>query len=841
MTTMFRLCVMLLWLPVVVSAQAPKKYNAAEIQEMLEKLNVLGSVMYVAAHPDDENTQMISYFANERKYRTAYMSATRGDGGQNLIGPEIRELLGLIRTQELLAARRIDGGEQLFSRANDFGYSKNSDETLNIWDKDEVLSDFVWNIRKFRPDIIVTRFAPKWGGHGHHTTSAILAQEAFEITNDANAYSEQLEYVEPWQPERIFWNISWWFFRNSNTEMDTTELVSLDIGAYNPLLGKSYNEISAESRSQHKSQGFGSTGSRGTDVEYLKQWKGSAAKNDPFEGINTTWSRVDESEDVARHALAARDNFDPGKPADIVPYLVAAAKALERIDDDFWKRIKLDEINTLIKACMGLYLEVKADEYAAVPGDSISISFEAINRSRIEAKLTDLRFDQLDLQPNILNQSLSYNKPFFTDLNVKLPTDLPYSQPYWLIDEASLGMYNVEDQLLRGLPENKPAVTAAATVEIDGYYIDYEFPLIYKRNDPVDGEVYRPFVITPPVFMNIKDKVYVMSNGASKEIAVRVTAGKSNIDGNVYLSLPEGWSSTPQSHSFSMGLKGSEEEFVFDVKPPAYQSEGEVSAEVKIGDIAYNSSLTTIEYDHIPIQTLFSRSSAKVVNIDIVKRGQNIGYIMGAGDEIPASLRQIGYSVWEMNDEDITEENLAGLDAIILGVRAYNTLPRLKFHQDKLLNFVENGGNMIVQYNTNRRLVTDNIAPYPLTLSRDRVTVEEAPVRVLAPDHPVIKGPNEITASDFEGWVQERGLYFPNEWDERFTPILSSNDPGESPKDGGLLVAKHGEGYYIYTGYSWFRELPAGVSGAYRLFTNMISIGKEPTLEEETNIDTGKF
>ncbi len=838
---MLRICAVLVLLPAILVAQAPKKYNAAEIQELLEKLNVLGSVMYVAAHPDDENTQMIAYFANERKYRTAYMSATRGDGGQNLIGPEIRELLGLIRTQELLAARRTDGGQQFFSRANDFGYSKDSDETLNIWDKEEVLSDFVWNIRKFRPDIIVTRFAPEWGGHGHHTTSAILALEAFDITNDASAYPDQLKHVQPWQPERMFWNISWWFFRNSDTELDTTQMVSLDIGEYNPLLGKSYNEIAAESRSQHKSQGFGSTGSRGTDVEYLKYWKGSEAQNDPFEGINTTWSRVKGGEEVALYTHRAQDSFDPSNPAAVVPDLIAAAKALEKLDDDFWKQIKLAEIKTLIKACTGMYMEVKANEFAAVPGDSLGISFEAINRSNAKVKLTDLRIDQLNLQPKRLDQQLDYNQPFNMDLNVQLPMDLPNSQPYWLIEEASLGMYNVPDQLLRGLPENEPSVTAEATVEIDGYYLDYQLPLVYKRNDPVDGEVYRPFVITPPVFMNIKEKVYVMASGATKEVTVKVTAGKDNISGNTYLVLPEGWTANPASYDFSMDIKGTEQEFVYEVIPPKNQSEGEVLAETRMNGTVYNSSLTTIEYDHFPIQTLFSKSTAKVVNIDIVKRGQNIGYIMGAGDEIPASLRQIGYNVWEMKDEDITDENLAGLDAVIMGVRAYNTEARLKFHQDKLMNFVKNGGNMIVQYNTNRRLVVDNIAPYPLTLSRDRVTVEEAPVRILAPDHPVITGPNKITEADFDGWVQERGLYFPDEWDERFVPILSSNDPGESPKDGGLLVAQYGEGYYIYSGYSWFRELPAGVSGAYRLFTNMISIGKEPALQEQNNIDTGKF
>ena len=841
MSLKLRICVVLCLCTSVLSAQAPKKYNAAEIQGLLDKLNVLGSVMYVAAHPDDENTQMIAYFANERNYRTAYMSATRGDGGQNLIGPEIRELLGLIRTQELLAARRTDGGEQFFSRANDFGYSKDPDETFNIWDRDEVLSDFVWNIRKFRPDVLITRFSlePKVT-HGHHTASAVLANEAFDLANDRNAYPGQLDHVKPWRPERIFWNLSWWFFRNTGREMDTTNLVSLDIGEYNPLLGKSYNEIAAESRSMHKSQGFGSTGTRGTDVEYLQHWKGTAVAHDPFEGINTTWSRLTGSEDVAFYARRARDTFDPKNPAAIVPDLIAAAKALEKLEDDFWKDIKLQEINTLIKACTGMYLEVKASEYSAVPGDSIKVSFEAINRSDINVRLRDLRFTSLDQQPSLLHQDLSYNVPFMLDLNLKLPDEMTFSQPYWLVEDATLGMYTVADQLLRGLPENKPAVVASATVEIGGYFLDYELPLIYKRNDPVDGEVYRPFTVTPPVYMNIKEKVYVMANGASKEVVVKVTAGKDNISGRCYLVLPEGWTSKPAYHDLNMTIKGAEQDFNFEVVPPASQSEGEIYAEAEIVGKVYNASLTTIDYDHFPVQTLFSRSSAKVVNIDIVKRGQNIGYIMGAGDEIPASLRQIGYQVWEMKDEDITDENLAGLDAVIMGVRAYNTEARLKFHQDKLMNFVKNGGNMIVQYNTNRRLVVDEVGPYPLQLSRDRVTVEEAPVRILAADHPVVNTPNKITQNDFDGWVQERGLYFPDQWDERYVPILSSNDPGEEPLDGGLLVAQYGKGYYIYSGYSWFRELPAGVSGAYRLFTNMISIGKSPSLEEQ-KVDSGKL
>lgn len=806
-------------------AQQPKKPNAAEIQLMLQKLNVLGSVLYVAAHPDDENTRVIAYMANEKKFNTAYLSATRGDGGQNLIGSEIRELLGLIRTQELLAARRTDGGQQYFSRANDFGYSKNPEETFEIWDKDQVLADFVRVYRKHRPDIIITRFpGTGLGGHGHHTASAILAKEAFEIAADKKKYPESASQYGVWQPKRILFNTHPFFYQRAGIDMDTASLMTLDLGAYNSLLGKSYPEIASLSRSMHKSQGFGSTGTRGTQIEYFDHTAGEKA-SDMFSGINTTWTRVKGGDKVGFHVENAILHFDPTNPSIIVPDLIAAYNALEKVKDQYWKNVKQQEIKDLIKACTGLYLEVKADQYAYTPGDSVLLSVESINRSDVEMRLASIKLG--DYQSFTIRQQLFNNRPFNMDMNYLLDGNMSYSDPYWLKEEGTLGMYKVANQNLISTPENAPAISWVATIEIDGTFLEYELPVIYKENTPVDGETYRPLEITPPVFLNISEKVYVFGNGGSKKIDVQVLAGKSALKGELSLQIPSGWKVEPENYAFDLSDKGAESTYSFELFPPTEAHAGEIGAVANIEGKTYNNSLVRIEYDHIPIQALFPVSKAKVVKVQLEKRGTNVGYIAGSGDEIPASLEQVGYKVTELSNGDITAENMRKYDAVILGIRAYNTNERLKFYQEELMKYVENGGTMIVQYNTSHALVTEDLGPYSLKLSRDRVTVEEAEVRVLKPDHKVMNFPNKITETDFEDWVQERGLYFPNEWDEQYEAILSSNDPDEDPRDGGLLVAKYGKGYYIYSGYSWFRELPAGVPGAYRIFTNMISIGKE--------------
>ncbi|MBC5993470.1 PIG-L family deacetylase [Pontibacter cellulosilyticus] len=808
-------------------AQAPVKPSAAKILQDIKKLNVLGSVLYVAAHPDDENTRLIAHMANEKLYNTGYLSATRGDGGQNLIGPEISENLGIIRTQELLQARRTDGGRQFFTRANDFGYSKDAKETFNIWDKELVLADMVWVIRKFRPDVMITRFPPdERAGHGQHAASAVLAEEAFEAAGNPKRFPEQLKYVEVWQPKRLLWNTGVWSFGSqAEFEKYVDQLLKVDVGGYNSLLGKSYGEVAAESRSMHKSQGFGASGSRGTSLEYLQHTKGEKASKELFEGINTTWARVKGGEKVEKIIQKAIESYKPAEPAAVVPILIEAKKELAKLPDSYWKRVKLEELQDVMQHALGLYLEATAADYSAAPGEPVQVQVEVINRSSVPVSLKSVAYTFAS-KDTTLNKQLQNNDPVKFGKVVMLPAATEASQPYWLRKPGSLGMFAVAEQQLVGMPENAPAAQVAFNLTVAGDPIQVTVPVVYKRTDPVEGEVYRPFVVTPPVFVNVAEKVYMFANGAPKQVQVRVKSGKTDVNGTLKLDVPKGWKVEPASVPFNLKAKGAEQNVVFTVHAPQSQQEAALKAVATVDGKNYTHGLNEINYSHIPAQVTFPEASAKIVKLDLKKKGQKVAYLMGAGDDVPISLQQIGYDVTLLKDENMRLDYLQQFDAIILGVRAYNTVDRLKHHQPTLMEYVKNGGNLIVQYNTNHSLVLQNVGPYPLKLSRDRVTVEDAEVRFLEPNHPVLNTPNKITKKDFEGWVQERGLYFPNEWSEEYTAILSSNDPGEPARNGGLLVAKYGKGHYIYTGYSWFRELPAGVPGAYRLFANMISLGK---------------
>ncbi|RNI29427.1 PIG-L family deacetylase [Rufibacter immobilis] len=819
---------LLVWLAAApfAQAQAPKKPNAADIRLALEKLNVLGSVLYMAAHPDDENTRLIAYLANERKLRTGYLSLTRGDGGQNLIGPEIREELGIIRTQELLQARRTDGGEQFFSRANDFGFSKNPAETFTIWNREQVLADAVWVIRNFRPDVIITRFSPEPGGtHGHHTASAMIALEAFEAAADPKRFPEQLKTVAPWQVKRLLWNTSS-FFYGQGRQFDPTGKLTVDAGMYNALLGKSYNEIAALSRSMHKSQGFGSSGTRGEAIEYFEFLKGDKATTDLLEGVTTTWSRVPGSNEVSKLVQETLRNYNPANPAASVPTLLKTYAALNKLPNSYWKTVKQQELQDVIKACLGLYLEAASvNEYAVSPGEPVTVALEAVNRSGVPVTLNKVEY-LFAGKDTAVQQKLEPNQPFFARTTLTLPAATPYSQPYWLQLPGSTGMFRVDAPALIGLPENPAPAQVRLQLTVQNQPFTFTLPLVYKRTDPVEGEQYRPFEVAPPVTVNLAEKVYVFADAQPKPVTVRVRAGKDQVAGQVSLRLPAGWRAEPAQQAFTLAQKGAEQSFIFQVYPGATQTESTIGAAVTANGRTYTQGLTSIQYNHIPTQTLFPEAAAKAVKLDLKRKGQLIGYLMGAGDEIPASLQQIGYTVEQLRVEDLNASSLRKYDAVVTGVRAYNTLERLKFQQPQLMEYVRNGGTLVVQYNVSNGLVTTELGPYPIKLSNDRVTVEDAEVRFLKPNHPVLNTPNKITEQDFRGWVQERGLYFPNQWAPEYEAVISSNDPGESPKDSGLLVAKYGKGHFVYTGYSFFRELPAGVPGAYRLFVNLLSLGK---------------
>jgi len=811
--------------------QAPKKMTSAEIYHALEKLQFLGSALYVAAHPDDENTRLIAYLANDVKANTAYLSLTRGDGGQNLIGTELAEQLGVLRTQELLAARRTDGGKQMFSRAIDFGYSKHPDETLSIWNEEEVLSDVVWAIRKHKPDIIVNRFDHRTPGrtHGHHTSSAMLSERAFNMTNDKNVYPDQLAYVEPWQVKRQFFNTSWWFYgsREKFAEADKTNLMGIDVGTYYPTLGKSNTEIAAESRSMHKCQGFGSTGTRGSETEFLELINGDMPtdKESLFEGINTTWTRVDGGKIIGDKLASIQSSFNLSNPARSISALMDVRQLISTISDTYWKDIKLAEIDQVIQASLGLFLETKADDFSAVPGEEINIEIEAINRSDANVTLKKIIFHGVD-SDTLMNLPLleNENQKFFANLN--LPKHVSYSSPYWLTTKGSLGMYHVDNRIDIGKPESKATIQVEYQLNIDNRPISFIKDLIYKKNDPVDGEVYSPFTIVPEATVSLSDKVYIFNSTEEKKIDVKVLAHTDNLKGSIELCHPSDWSVSPESYEVNLSSKGMDKLYTFTLTPPDTQSVNFIVPLMKVGDKSYTNNLIEVDYNHVPKQSTMQDASSKVVKLAIEKAGQRIGYIMGAGDEIPTGLRQIGYKVELITPDQITETSLNKYDAVMTGIRAYNTLDNIKFKQDILLDYVKAGGNLIIQYNTSRRFNLDNIGPYPLKLSRDRVTDEFAEVRFNNPNHPILQFPNKITKNDFENWVQERGLYFPGEWDDKYEAIFSMNDKGEDAKHGSLLLAKYGSGYYMYTGISFFREIPAGVPGAYRLLANMISIGK---------------
>lgn len=809
-------------------AQKPQKPSSSSIFNEIEKLNFLGTVLYVAAHPDDENTRLISYIANDVHARTGYLSLTRGDGGQNLIGPQLRELLGVIRTQELLEARKIDGGEQFFSRANDFGYSKNPEETLQIWDKEKVLADLVWVVRKFQPDVIINRFDHRSPGttHGHHTSSAMLSMEGFDLANNPTAFPEQLQLVQSWRPKRVFFNTSWWFY-GSKEKFDAankTNLIALQTGVFYPTLGNSNQEIAALSRSSHKSQGFGSTGVRGEDTEYLEFLKGEPLQNKSsiFEGIDTSWNRVKGGKPIGELIGSIINKYDFKNPSASIPNLVKAYTMIQALDEKHWKTIKTEEIKKIIADCSGLFLEAVSDTQEATPGSTVKITLEAINRSSVNMQLTSIT-SLPEQKTTVLNSDLKYNTLQNNTVDLKIPEATDYTQPYWLKEKGTIGLYTVDNQKNIGTPDIIRELKIIFNVKINEVEIPFERTIVYKYNDNVKGEMYNFLDIVPVITSTIQDKVLLFPNAKPKYVGVTLKSGKDAVKGDLKLDLPKEWKVTPESIPFQLDKKGMEQTVYFEITPPAQMSEIVAKGIATIDGKSYDKEQIIINYDHITKQQVLKTAEVKCIRIDLKTNQEKIAYIMGAGDEVPQSLSQMGYQVTIVTPEEITPEKLDSFDVVMTGVRAYNTVKTLAYKQNILFDFVKNGKTMIVQYNTAGSLVTPNIAPYPLKVSNDRVTDENAEVRFLAPNHPALNYPNVITQNDFKGWTQEQGLYYPKDFDKNFVPILSSNDKGESPKDGALLIAPYGKGNYIYTGLSFFRELPEGVSGAYKLLSNLIS------------------
>lgn len=783
--------------------------NAAEIRQGLASLNVTGSVLYIAAHPDDENTRLLAYLAKERKVRTGYLSLTRGDGGQNLIGTEQGELLGLIRTQELLAARRMDGASQFFTRANDFGFSKNSAESFKIWNKEQILSDVVWVIRNFQPDVIITRFPEDArAGHGHHAASAILAREAFTAAADPNRFPEQLKKVKVWQAKRILWNT--FNFGSTNTTAD--DQLKIDVGVFNPLLGKGYGEIAAESRSNHKSQGFGSAKQRGSAIEFFSPVGGQAAKTDLFDGVNLNLDRnkgTEKAQQMLNTLIADYDASDPSKSINALLQLKEEVRNLP------FKHKQLDE---LILACAGIWIETTVPEQSYAINDSIPVTMSAISRVR---KYSPITISLQELNPGH-TEELIPDHMLTREFKISA-RQIGLTQPYWLEKKHPIGSYIIDSLKNLSLPEAIAPVAGVFKVIFGNQFIEVTRPLVYKHTDPVKGELYQPLVVAPPVTATLAEHSFVFTNNAPKTITVQLKSFEANAKGVLQPVIPSGWKVTPEKVDFELHEKGEELNVEFTVTPAGQVSGGQLSLSVKVDGETYQKGLKVIGYDHIPVQTLFPVAEARVERVDLKFAGKRIGYIAGAGDLIPESLTQIGYQVTRLTENQVINGNLSGYDAIITGVRLYNINDKIGLMQPKLMSYVKEGGVLLVQYNVNAPLKITNLGPYPFQLSRDRVTEEDAKVTFLKPTHPALNFPNQITAKDFDGWIQERGLYFATGIDTHYAPVLQMNDTGEQASNGSLLVTDYGKGKFVYTSLAFFRELPAGVPGAYRLFVNLIS------------------
>lgn len=808
----------LLLLAVPAGGQRLIRSDSATIRESLDRLQVLGSVMMIAAHPDDENNGLLTYLARGRKAQTMYLSLTRGEGGQNLIGSEQSDELGVVRTQELLSAARIQGNSQWFTRAVDFGYSKTPQETTSKWNQEIVLRDTVFLIRKLRPDVIILRFSgTERDGHGHHQASHYVGKDAYLAAADPKRFPEQLKWVQPWQAKRLMYNVIA-FQPQMEKEADAlTDVLRYDVGAFDPQLGFSYAELAGVSRSNHKTQSFGSAERRGAVRAHLQNLAGEKPTRDLFDGVDLSWRRVPNGAATGELIARAGREFNPADPAAIVPVLLEARAKLGPINDH-WAKIKLQELDETIALCAGLFVDYNADREFVTPGSSAKLTLTVLNRSK------------LALQMN--GKSLPSNVAVTETTDWAVPADQPLSQPYWLrqAKERSGAIYSIADPELVGEAENRPVATRTITLTLNGQSFSLTRPLRHRFVDRIEGELSRAVKVAPAVAVRVSDAVLLFPNTGSRQVSVEVKSNLPKAAGSLKLRLPEGWKSAPAEHTISLSMLGEQAAFSFTVTPPAAESTGLLTAIATIDGREISAGLETIKYPHIEPQTLFPRAEARLIRSNVNISAKKVGYIVGAGDEVPAALGQLGVAVTMLDAASLPTADLAQFDAVITGVRAYNSRPDLRANQTRLLEYVKNGGTLIVQYNIyessffgGARGDLARVGPYPLKIGRDRVTVEEAPVSFPAVDHPLLQYPNQIKTADFDGWVQERGLYFASEWDAQYQPLFATNDPGEAVQKGGTLVTRYGKGTYIYTAFSWFRQLPAGVPGAYRIFANFLS------------------
>jgi len=788
--------------------------SSSEQYQQLLQLRETKRVLYVAAHPDDENTRLIAYLANGLHVEVAYLSLTRGDGGQNLIGKELGIALGQIRTQELIKARAIDGGKQYFTRAIDFGYSKDPSETLQNWEKEKVLADVVWAIRSFQPDIIITRFNTTPGiTHGQHTTSAILAGEAFALSGDPKAFPEQSAFVKPWEAKRLFFNA--YNFRGEFEPESGKRYVVLDVGGYNPLLGKTYHQLAANSRTMHKSQGFGATAGSGRAKDYLEQVGGEPFVNSLFDGMGSRWESLNGGGEVKGKLDQLVTTFNFVATEKNLPALLDLRKSMLELDATLpWVANKIAKLDQLIYSSLGLKMEFIATKEYGHPGEKIDAELLLVNPS--EEMISGV---SLELYGKYYaGKDTNGNENANISIGIELPIQEDFSQPYWLKQPMEGAQFLISNQRDIGIPF-KEKLVGELNFMLGGQNFNLTLPLVYQTNDPIDGEVKQPFTVVPEVDLSLSKELIFLVPGADPTVTVTVNFRKQQLEGELEF---EGLMAN-QFKVLKVEELPAQKQRRFTVTfLHSKNGKQQLRARFKTrsGQV-FDQVIHRISYPHIPNLTYFSPAQIQLIQEDWKVSAGKIGYIEGAGDEVPDVLTSLGYQVSFLGEQNLEMNQLKEFQAIVVGIRAYNTQEFLASKQQVLLEYVKAGGNLILQYNTSSPLVTSNLGPFPYVIGRDRVTVESSPVKADG-EHGLLSTPNSIEEKDFEGWVQERGLYFASKVDERYESPLTLQDPGEAANRGALITTKVGDGTYVYTGLSFFRQLPAGVQGAIKLFINLI-------------------
>lgn len=790
------------------SLNAIANKTSSEIYKELQKLQSFKRVLYIAAHPDDENTRALAWFSLKENAATAYFSLTRGDGGQNLIGKELGEDLGVLRTYELLSARSYDGAQQFFSRAVDFGYSKSAEESLQKWNRDSILSDAVLMVRMFKPDVIITRFPPdERAGHGHHIASALIAIEAFTKAADPDFLPDQVKQYGTWQATSIYWNTSFWAQKDVDKVAENNpDYLTINMGTYDPVLGKSYNEIGTIARSQHKCQGFGAIIERGPNVEYFKYLAGKKLQQSFFENNQQSWQNL-LGGDFEKTMTDLLQYFDFQYPENNVAALQKIKKKLQTLPASLFKDEKINLCNKIIMDCLGLYVEAVTTDYAFAPKDTITYTLRIINRS---------------------DKPVSYNSKnipahTLTEDKVTVTAGSEISNPYWL-KAPFKDLYVVKDRKNLLKPVAGAVYQQKITFTLNDEPFETIVPVEYVWRDPADGEKRRSVITSPAYTVNFDKNNIILKPGGETEIKLEIHNFKNTANDTVTLTAPQGWQLTPAVFPVHFDKKHQELFFSVKIKISGNAQTGNLVCLNSSRDTLY--SKTEIAYRHIPAQTIFKPAKILCIKLNAeIKKGK-VAYLNGAEDMVPQAITQLGFEVQTFEVADLAQIDLTGFESVVLGIRIYNVHPELHNFDDKLFSYVQAGGNLVIQYNTASRFSGDEnrmMGVLPFRLTSKRVTEEDAAVTFLEPQHELLNHPNKITEKDFENWVQERGLYFAGEWDSAYHPLLSWHDKGEEAQTGALICADYGKGRVIYTGISFFRELPAGIEGAYRLFANLLS------------------